>query len=260
MKTTKLFLGVLLCFLTISVSAQTADEIIANYFENTGGETKWRELKGYKTIAAVNQGGMEIPIESVELINGKTSTKVTFQGKEIKQGVFDGTTLWSHNFMTMKAEKSDSEATKNYKISRADFPSPFLDYKKKGYKIELLGKEENDGTETFKIKLTKTPLTIDGKTEDNVDFYYFDTENFVPIVVESKVNSGPGKGLTSVTTLSDYQEAGDLYMPYSIAQSIKERPGSETSIVVKSYELNPEVSDEIFAFPDDKSSSDEKKN
>nr|WP_290941296.1 hypothetical protein [Haliscomenobacter sp.] len=72
----------------------------------------------------------------------------------------------------MKAEKSDAEATEMFKTSLGDFPDPFLDYSAKGYKVELVGKETVEGTETFKVKLTKKPYTIEGKTEENVSFYF----------------------------------------------------------------------------------------
>jgi hypothetical protein len=106
--------------------------------------------------------------------------------RKFNQGVFDGEVLWGHNFMTMKAEKSDSEATENMKREADDFPGPFIHMEKKGYKAELLGKETVEGTECFKIKLTKKTQLIDGEEVDNVEFYFFDTENFVPIAMEKR--------------------------------------------------------------------------
>jgi len=153
MKALKLTITLIAVALAIPLQAQTADEIISNYFENTGGLDNWKSLEGIKMTAKVNQGGMEIPLEIYNLKDGRQMTKITFQGKEIKQGVFDGETLWSHNFMTMKAEKSDAEQTSNFKLNANDFPDSFVDYKEKGYTVELLGTETIDGTETFKIKL-----------------------------------------------------------------------------------------------------------
>lgn len=232
---------------TLSMNAQTVEEILSNYFENIGGKEKLRQVKGIKMTAKLNQGGMEIPLEIIQLSNGKQMTIINFQGKQIKQGVFDGETLWSHNFMTMKAEKSTVEATENMKLEMNDFPDSFLDYKKKGYTVELLGKETIDGAETFKIKLTKEPVTVDGKKEDSVSFYFFDTENFVPIGVQSEVKSGQGKGMTSNTTFSDYQEVDGLYFPFSMTQGIKGQPGQP--ITITKIELNPTVADSEFLFP-----------
>ncbi len=227
--------------------AQTADEIIAKYFENTGGLDKWKAVQGIKMTAKVNQGGMEIPLVIVQLKDGRQMTKVTFQGKEIMQGVYDGSTLWSHNFMNLKAEKSDAEATENFKKEIGEFPDPFLTYKERGYKMELLGKETVDGTETFKIKLTKKPIKVDGKDVENVTFYYFDAENFVPLMSETEIKSGPQKGQIGQSKMSDYQEVSGLMMPFSMAQGVK--GGGSQPLTITAIELNPKVEASAFTFP-----------
>ncbi len=228
--------------------AQTADEILAKYFENTGGVDKWNSLNGIKMVAKVNQDGMEIPLEIVQLKDGRQMTKITFQGKVIMQGVYDGTTLWSHNFMTMKAEKSDAESTENFKKEIGEFPDAFLNYKGKGYKAELLGKETVDGTETYKIKLVKKPILVDGKETENVVFYYFDAENFVPLMTETEIKSGPAKGMVSQSKMSDYQEVSGLMMPFSMSQGVKGQPGQPLTITA--IELNPAVDAAAFKFPE----------
>jgi len=230
--------------------AQTVDEIISKYFENTGGIQKWKALQGVKMTAKVNQGGMEIPLVITQLKDGRQMTAISFQGKEIKQGVYDGTSLWSHNFMNMKAEKSDAETTENYKQDIGEFPDPFLNYKERGLKAELLGKETVEGTETFKIKLTKKPIKVDGTPKDNIVFYYFDTENFVPLMMESEIPSGPNKGMISQGKMSDYQDVSGLLFPFSLAQGVKGQPSSP--LVISKVELNPKVDDKEFAFPVEK--------
>ncbi|MFK8058700.1 MAG: outer membrane lipoprotein-sorting protein [Polaribacter sp.] len=246
----KKVLLVFVMFVGLVSNAQTVDEILSTYYENIGGLENLKKVKGVKMTAKINQGGMEIPLEIYQMSDGKQMTVINFQGKEIKQGVFDGETLWAHNFRTMKAEKSDAETTANMKLNMNDFPDAFIDYKKKGYKVELLGKETIDGAETFKIKLTKEPVTIDGKKVDDVSYYFFDTENYVPIAVQTEIKSGPGKGMTSEVTMSDYQEVDGLYFPFSSTQGVKGQPGSP--ITFTKIELNPTVDAAAFAFPEEK--------
>src|SRR6266487_3099192 len=83
--------------------AQTVDEILAKYFENTGGIEKWKGLQNVKMTAKGKQGGMEFPITIIQLKDGRQMTSFSLQGKDLKQGVYDGNTLWSHNFANMKA-------------------------------------------------------------------------------------------------------------------------------------------------------------
>lgn len=246
MKNSVLLLAFVL-FIAGNAAAQTADEIVNKYFENTGGYKNWSALKGITMKAKVNQGGLEIPLEIFNFADGRQLTKITFQGMVIKQGVYDGTSLWNTNFQTMKAEKSDDETTANFIQEAKDFPDALFDYKKKGYKLELLGKETIEGTETFKLKLTKKPVKVDGKPVDNIVFYYIDAENFVPIVQESEVKSGPAKGQVSQTKLSDYQEVSGLYFPFTIAQGVK--GGGSQPLVIESIAINPTVDPAEFAFP-----------
>ena len=249
MRTFKLIAAFIFFVAAVPAQAQTADEIIDTYFENIGGEEKLKSLEGMKMTAKVNQQGMEIPLEIVQLKDGRQMTVINFQGKEIKQGVFDGETLWGHNFMTLKAEKSDAESTENFKLNSNDFPDAFLDYKDKGYTVELLGKEEIDGTETFKIKLVKEPLTIDGKQEEDVTYYFFDTENYIPIAIQSEIKAGQGKGMTQEITMSDYQEVDGIYFPFSMTQGLKD--GQSSPLTIETIVLNPSVEDSAFEFPEE---------
>ncbi len=229
--------------------AQTVDKIIDTYFENIGGADNFRALEGISMKASVNAQGMDIPLEMVQLKGGKQLVKFELQGKKLTQLAFDGEVAWGHNFMTMQAEKQDSIATENLKRLSGDFPDPFLDYKDKGYKAELVGDETVEGVECFKIKLTKKPTIVDDKEEEDVSFYFFDKENFVPIVMQSEIKTGQMKGMVSQSTFSDYEEVDGLYFPFSMMQGLKDQPGQ--TIKIESITLNPEVDKLEFVFPEE---------
>lgn len=227
--------------------SQDVDQIVTSYFENTGGMANWSQLKGLKMSAKVNQGGIEIPLEIVQMKDGRQYTKITFQGQTIMQGVFDGETLWGTNFQTMKAEKADEESTQNMKLDANDFPDSFFDFRKKGYTAELVGKESFDGADTYKVKLVKEPRTIDGQKVEDVTYYFFDVESFVPIGMESEIKQGPAKGQISQIKMSDYQEVAGIYFPFSQQQGIK--GGDMQGITIDKLEVNPTVAETDFAFP-----------
>ena len=248
MKKLNKILLTLLLFFTFNSFSQSVDEIIDNYFENTGGIDQWRKLKGVKMSAKLSQQGMEIPIEIIQMKGGKQMQIINFQGQSIKAQVFDGEVSWGINMMSQKPEKSDQETTDNLKLDNNDFPDSFMDYKSKGYTAELIGKETVDGTETFKVKLTKEPKTVDGKKEDDITFYFFDTENYVPIAIQTEVKEGPGKGMIMEITMSDYQEVEGLYFPFSQTQGIKDQPS--IPLIIDSIELNPTIEEKEFKFPE----------
>ncbi len=242
MKKLKTLAIALTLIFSVSSYAQTADEIINNYIENIGGKEKLEKLKGVQMIGNMKMQGMEIPFEQLSTKDGKQLVSIELQGNKMVWSAFDGEVSWQRNQMTMEAEKSDNEATQNLKNELAQFPDPFLNYKEKGYTVELIGKETIDGAETFKIKLTKKPVLVNGESLPNITHYYFDTENFVPIVVESTVNQGPMKGQTIKSTLSDYQEVDGVYFPFSMGSKFQ-------TMEFKEIKLNPEVKAESFALP-----------
>lgn len=232
----------MLLFLSVPYAQTTADDIINKYFENTGGKEKWEKIQGLKAEGIVNFG-MEIPFENVILKDGRQYTKINFQGKELMQQVFDGKIFWGINMMTQQPEEAPAEDVANFKINGInDFPSPFLNYKDKGYQIELVAEEVKEGTNCYKIKLTQKPEMVEGVATPKISFYYFDKDNFVPIVTEAEVPAGPMKGQMMTSTMSDYQEIEGMFFPFSINMG-------GAVMKVNKYELNPVVPAEVFVKP-----------
>lgn len=225
----------------------TVDEIINNYLENTGGVDNWKALKGIKMTAKVNMGSMELPLEIVYMADGRSYTKFSAQGNDFFQAVYDGEVLWNTNQLSMQPEKADAESTSNFKLNLNDFPDPFLGYKDKGYTVELIGEETVDGADTYKLKLVKEPLMVNGEEQEDVSFYYFDKEAFIPIAQDNEIKEGPQAGQIRRITQSDYDEVEGLYFPFSISDGLKDGPSQP--IAIESIEVNPEVDANVFKFP-----------
>ena len=105
-----------------------------------------------------------------------------------------------------------------------------------------------EGAETYKVKLTKEPKTVDGQKVEDIVYYYFDAEAFIPLAQETEAKSGPAKGMISLVTMSDYQEVDGLYFPFAMTQGVK--GGQSQPIMIEAIELNPEIAESEFAFPD----------
>ncbi|HLO44445.1 MAG TPA: hypothetical protein VK175_08940 [Leadbetterella sp.] len=247
-KTIKLLLASVLTFAATFAQAQTAEEIVNKYIEVTGGATKWAELKSVKMTAKGKQGGMEFPITSLQKAPNLMKQSISFQGKVITMSAFDGKETWKTNFMTMKAEKGEAEDSENAAKS-LDFPDPFLDYKAKGYSIALEGEEKVEGTDCYKIKLTKKPIKVDGKEEEDFSYYFFDKENGVVIMNRSVIKKGPGKDQAIETLMSDYQEVNGLFFPFTVSQKMNGQV--MFSMAMEKLEMNVAIDNKEFAFPID---------
>lgn len=239
----------------ISLNAQTIDEIISNYFENTGGKENWEKVEGLRTIGIMKMQGMEIPFESYQFIDGRSAQIATFQGKKMTFLAFDGEVAWGTNFMNMKAEKKNEETIKNLKNAQKEFPSALLNFKDKGFEVSLEGEEDLDGTPAYKVKLVKDSMLLNGQKFPSIEYIFFDKENFVPILKESAINAGPMSGQTAKTYVGNYQESGGYFFPFEMTSKINGQVVQ--SMVFESYEINPKVDDNIFKFPEPTEQLDE---
>ena len=218
--------------------AQAANEIVETYIEKSGGRTAWDTIKGTKMDATVMEGGVNLPITLYNTDTGKQAILVDFADRRFAQLAFDGNIFWSTDLTTMIPQLKSLEATENVKLSMNDFPSPIINYEKNYYQLEYEGIATVENVQTFKIKVTKEPLTVDGKTVEDVSHYYFNTQDYTPIKIEGITPTGK----PSVFLLSDYQKVHGFSFPFTIMQD-------STVIKIKNVTLNPEIDGNIFEFP-----------
>ena len=222
-----------------SAFSQDADEIINNYFENTGGLKAWNDLSSLKITMVMEMQGMQLEGTMYQKKPNKQRMEISVQGKTIITA-YDGEVGWMINPMmgSEDPQKMPPEAVEQMKDQK--FESELLNYKEKGNTIELQGTEEVEGTETYKIQLTKK--------NGDIEFYFFDTEYFVPIMERRSIKTGPTKGQEVETYISDYQEVGDYMMPFFI--EAKSGGQSIQKMTFSVYSVNEELSDSMFTMPE----------
>jgi len=236
-----LVLAAALLFAMSSFAADlTVDEILAKNAEARGGMEKLRAVKSLRFSGKMAMMGMEAPITYSQARPDKMRMDFTLQGMTVIQA-YDGSTGWMvMPFMGKKdPEAMTGDMLKDVK-EQADIDGPFVDYAKKGHKVELLGKADVEGTPTYKVRL----LTKDG-TDATA---YFDTETFLQVKTEAK-RKMQGQEIESQTTFGNYQEVEGLLLPFSIEMSSKAAPTQKQSITIEKAEINPAIDDVTFKMP-----------
>jgi hypothetical protein len=124
-------------------------------------------------------------------------------------------------------------------LQDSDFDGPLINYKQKGYKVEFVGVDKFEGTDTFKLKVTKP--------NGDVYIYYLDTDYYVPIKIDTK-RMVRGAEREYETALGDYKEVAGWYLPYSLETNVK---GSQdkSKIVYEKIEANVPIDDKRFEMP-----------
>ena len=237
----KTLMGItLLALLAPIASAQTVDELIAKNIEAKGGMAKLMAVKSMRATGKMVGGpGMEFPFVMMNKRPNSTRMEFSFQGMTGMQ-VYDGKTAWMSMPFAGKKEPEVMPADQAKEMEeQADFDGPLVDYKAKGHKVELLGKDQVEGADAYKLKVTKK----DGSERT----FYLDAETYLEIKVESK-RTIRGTEVEGESYMSDYKEVGGLMMAHVMENGAKGSPQRQ-KLVIESIELNAAIPDSLFAMP-----------
>jgi outer membrane lipoprotein-sorting protein len=234
-----LALGAML--LAWGAAGETLEEVLAKNYEARGGLDKITAVKSARLTGKMTMGqGMEAPFLWQWKRPNKLRLEFTIQGMTGVQA-YDGTTGWMlMPFMgKTEPEKMSQEDADNVK-EQADFDGELVNWKEKGYKVELLGKEPVEGTDAWKLKVTKP----NGDTTT----VYLDAEYYLEIKSEGK-RTIRGQEVEYESSVGDYKEVDGLMIPHSITSKAKGTPSGQT-ITIDKVELNVPIDDAVFAMPE----------
>jgi hypothetical protein len=234
-----LTLAGLLC-LAAPAAAQSADEIVAKFIKTVGGMERIQAVKSLRRMGKYNGGG---GFEAVIVEENKRPNLVRqeFQIQGMT-GVtaYDGQKGWKIEPWNGKkdAEALSEEELKSI-IEDSDLDGPLVNYKQKGIKVEYVGTDEVEGTDTYKLKVTMQ--------NGDVRFYYMDTDYFVPIKIDTK-RTIRGAEREYETILGDYKEVDGWYLPFSVESGVK---GSQfkSKVTYEKIEANVALDDARFHVP-----------
>lgn len=208
--------------ISATLFSQSAESIINQHLENSGGISKWKSLN-----SIILRGNATLSVEqSFPIIiyhRRPYEKKVAFviNGKEILNEGYDGKNGWTYNEISKKNEKITGY--------RPDaFDSDMLEYSKKGFEAEYLGKMKEEGKECHKVRLTK---------HTNKVAYCFSTTDYTLLSEET-------------------EEEKILYFDYKFFDGLqfatkligRPKDGGEYVIKFNQIQINPAIDNKVFKF------------
>ncbi|HEV7229678.1 MAG TPA: outer membrane lipoprotein-sorting protein [Bacteroidia bacterium] len=231
----------LLLFAASTAFCQTADEIVQKHVKAIGGADKINAVKTVKMTGKLSSQGMELPMTMYVKLPHSMRTEITVQGLSIVSAV-DSKTLsgWYTNPMSgdKSAQKMNQEQAVAMQDQCDDVLGPLTNYKEKGGTIELIGKDDVEGTEVYKLMLTK-------KNKD-VAYYYLDASTYLVVKETSKVKF-QDKEIESESYYSNYKTIDGI--TFATTQEEKEGGQLQSQIKIEKIEVNVPVDESLFAMP-----------
>ena len=145
---------------------------------------------------------------------------------------YDGKTAWWFNRARLSEPQTLPAEDALIFTRYADFGDLFVDYEKKGQKIELIGIEDIDGQKAHKLKITLQNGII--------RYVYLDDKNFLNVKESYKSKNKKEFGLEVI--YKDFRAIDGVMFPF-----YHDITGEQT--IIEKVETNVDIDDSIFKMP-----------
>ncbi|MGZ3864243.1 MAG: hypothetical protein ACXVPN_13715 [Bacteroidia bacterium] len=223
-----------LSFATSALFSQSLDEIVKKHIEAIGGKENWAKVKSLKMESSLKANGAEIKVTIFQVDKKAMRQNIALMGME-GYSILTNTEGWT--YMPFQGQtKPEAMTADDVKKSQdgLSLQDDFITYKELGKKLELFGKDDVDGTECFKLKMTDKD-----KSETT---YYIDPSNYY-VIKETQKMTMDGKEMENSTTFSNFKKLPEgIVYAHTIG-------GGWGSTEITSLVINPALDENLFKVP-----------
>lgn len=222
--------------------AQTADELVAKHIQALGGTAALNALNSVEFEGEMRfPGDFKLTYKEVRAKDkGASRTEAALQGLTLVQA-YDGTSGWRINPFQGRKDAETMSADEARSIADSgSITGPLVNAKADGSTVTYLGREDFDGTDTYKLKVTQ---------KDGDEFVYLlEPETMLAIKV-TETRRIRGAQQVSETELGDYEKVAGVYFPMSVESWQDGQSNQRQRVTIAKAEANVPVSAAMFAQP-----------
>jgi len=228
----------------VPAAAEDAQSLVARNLEARGGAAALDAIKDVTFEGrTIFPGDFEVTYKEARARLGSSAAdRVDFglQGLDIIQA-YDGRQGWKVNPLQGRkdAEKMSADEARSL-ADEALVEGPLLAARSDGSRVDYLGREDFDGTNAYKLKVTQ---------KDGDEFtYWLDPDTFLEIKVD-ETRKIRGAEQTTETELGDYEKVAGVYFPMSVESWTQGQPNQRQRTIIASGTANTSLAADYFAEP-----------
>jgi hypothetical protein len=225
--------------------AQTADDIVERYLAAIGGRAALATLKSRTmtgTITLSTPGGnLSGPVEITNQAPNKLRTLIRLDltalgaGQMVLDQRFDGTSGYALDSVRGNREITGSQLEL---MKNTHFPTPFLNYREQGIKLELAGKEKVGDREAY--VLIVTPRTGPAARQ------FFDAESYLPVKVVLRIDVPQVGEIEQTVESTDFRDVDGFKVPFTVRTTSVVQT---SAVAVAKVQHNASIDETIFSKP-----------
>ena len=229
----RIFSLLTIVFLTSQAMAQNKlDEIITKVLDAQGGKEKLLKINSVSMKGFIEFSGQKIPLNYYAVDNKAQRIEFTFSGLT---GYFIVTKDSGFNFNPFQGQMAAENMTaEDVKLSQNELylQGILVNYKNKGYTVELLETEDVDGVEAIQLKVNILP----NKTQ----YYFIDPSNYYVIRTKT-ISVSNGQQNRSTTDYYNFKKTAEGVLFPFISES-----SNFGNITYETIELNKTLDEKLF--------------
>jgi hypothetical protein len=228
----------------VAAGAQDAQRLVASNLDARGGAAALSAIRNITFQGrTIFPGDFEVTYKETHARLGATDAgRVDFgvQGLDIVQA-FDGHEAWRVN--PLQGRKDAEKMSEDEARAMADsalVEGPLLASRSDGSRVEYLGREDFDGTNAYKLKVTQ---------KDGDEFtYWLDPDTFLEIKID-ETRKIRGAEQTTETELGDYEKVAGFYFPMSVESWTQGQPSQRQRTIIATATANSPLAADYFTEP-----------
>ncbi len=203
----------------------TAETVIQGYINAIGGAKKLKKIKDYTINATASMQGMTISLDQYCLVPDYFLLQVGSGPMIFAKQIYNAGKGVSISPMSGETKEMEAAELEGFRDQALGFPE--LSYVSLGYKLELLGIEEQpEKGACYKLEVTRP--SGDKSTE------YYDVNTGLKVKVEMKESTGE---------LSNYKDVNGVLFPFTLSQSMG---GQDIKFEVTNVSVNTKLKKDLF--------------
>ena len=226
--------------------AQTADEVVEKHLAAMGGRATLAKITSEIATGTITMSAQGVdltgPVEIYEKAPNKSRTYFKLDLSQLGAGELiidqrcDGKTAYASNSLQGDREITGSQLQG---MLNAHFPTPLLNYKELGAKVEMVGKDTIGSRAVYVLQYT--PKAGPSSRQ------FFDAQTFLVVRSVAKVETpDTGGEMEQTSDLEDYRDVDGIKVPFTIKVT---NPQQVFSISIAKVEHNTAIDDAMFSRP-----------
>jgi len=239
------FLSLVIVFFFSAVSvnqadAQDADSIVKKYIKAIGGYKKLMKIKTLQMTGVYSEGKYNFNSTILWKRPKLRLVIVGDSGSAYLEG-YNGKS-WEYSQSDKKLKFTEGAAS-NAARRGAEFDESLVNWRKKGYKLRFIGREQVLGKDCFHIQITLD----DGFNKD----YYLDTKTYLIAALRKAMPlHAQGEDIVSLSTYDDYRPVAGILYPHAFIEKKFATGEIMNTLKWTKIEANVEIDDGRFNPPE----------